>query len=472
MTTPAEVLALAREKGAKMVDIKFIDVPGTWQHFSIPISGLNEDVFEEGLGFDGSSIRGFQEINESDMLLIPDPATAVMDPFMAVPTLSLIADVAEPETLSRYSRDPRNIAKKAEAYLLDSGIATTGFFGPEAEFFVFDKVTYQSCQNMQSYMVDSEEGAWNSGIHGRGYQIRNKEGYFPVAPNDTLQDLRTEMVLTMQECGIDVETQHHEVATAGQCEIDMRFDTLTRMADKLMWYKYIVKNVAKRHGKTVTFMPKPFYGDNGSGMHCHQSLWNGERPLFYDRKGYALLSQTALFYIGGLLTHARALSALIAPTTNSYRRLVPGFEAPVNLVFSQRNRSAAIRVPMYSAKPKAKRIEFRTPDPSCNPYIAFSAMLLAGLDGIQRRIDPVEAGFGPLDKNIYDLSDAEKRQIQSVPGSLEEALDALAADHEFLLQGSVFTRDLIESYIDLKRVQSDEVRLRPTPHEFFLYYDA
>ena len=472
MTTPADVLALAREKGAKMVDVKFIDVPGTWQHFSIPINVLDEDVFEEGLGFDGSSIRGFQEINESDMLLIPDPATAVMDPFMAVPTLSLIADVAEPETLSRYSRDPRNIAKKAEAYLAGSGLATTSFFGPEAEFFVFDKVTYQSSQHTQAYMVDSEEGAWNSGHHGRGYQIRNKEGYFPVAPNDTLQDLRTEMVLTMQECGIDVETQHHEVATAGQCEIDMRFDTLTRMADKLMWYKYIVKNVARRHGKTVTFMPKPFYGDNGSGMHCHQSLWSDDRPLFYDRKGYALLSQTALFYIGGLLTHARALSALIAPTTNSYRRLVPGFEAPVNLVFSQRNRSAAIRVPMYSDKPKAKRIEFRTPDPTCNPYIAFSAMLLAGLDGIQRKIDPVEAGFGPLDKNIYDLSDEEKGQIQSVPGSLEDALEALADDHEFLLQGDVFTRDLIQSYIDLKQVQSDEVRLRPTPHEFFLYYDA
>ncbi len=473
--TPEDVMRLARERGAKMVDVKFTDVPGTWQHFSVPLSSFDEEAFEEGLGFDGSSIRGFQEINESDMLLLPDPETAFMDPFTAVPTLSLICDVAEPGATHRpYSRDPRYIARKAEQYLRESGIADVSYWGPEAEFFVFDSARYASTQNLQIAEVDSAEGYWNSdGAKSShlGHTLRAKEGYFPVAPADTLQDLRTEMVLTMEAAGIQVEAQHHEVAGAGQCEIDMRFDTLTRMADKLMLYKYIVKNVARRHGKTVTFMPKPLYGDNGSGMHVHQSLWQDERPLFYGN-GYACLSETARYYIGGLLLHAPAILALAAPTTNSYKRLVPGFEAPVNLVFSQRNRSAAVRIPMYSDNPKSKRIEFRPPDPSCNPYLTFAAMLMAGLDGIKRRIDPEKYGFGPVDKNIYELPPAEAREIRSVPSSLEEALSALETDSEFLLEGGVFTQDLLEKYIELKRAQAVEVRLRPTPIEFALFYDA
>lgn len=473
--TPEEVLKFARERGAKMVDFKFTDVPGTWQHFSVPLTAFGEEAFEEGVGFDGSSIRGFQEINESDMLLMPDPETAVMDPFTAVPTLSLVCDVAEPGAARKpYSRDPRYIARKAEEYLRASGIADTSYWGPEAEFFIFDSVRYSSTQNTQFAEIDSAEAHWNSSgpnSTNRGHVIRPKEGYFPVAPADTFQDLRTEMVLTMEECGIRVEAQHHEVATAGQSEIDMRFDSLVRMADKLMFYKYIVKNVAKRNGKTVTFMPKPLFGDNGSGMHVHQSLWKDERPLFYG-DGYACLSQTARYYIGGLLYHAPAILALAAPTTNSYKRLVPGFEAPVNLVFSKRNRSAAVRIPMYSDNPKAKRIEFRPPDPSCNPYLTFAALLMAGLDGIQRRIDPEERGYGPLDKNIYELSPAEAQEIRSVPGSLEEALSALEADSAFLLEGGVFSEDLLEKYIEIKRAQAVEVRLRPTPLEFTLFYDA
>jgi glutamine synthetase len=469
--TPEEVLKFAKERGVKMVDFKFTDVPGTWQHFSVPLSAFDEGAFEEGVGFDGSSIRGFQEINESDMLLMPDPETAILDPFTAVPTLSLICDVAEPGGLHRpYSRDPRYIARKAEEYLRRSGIADTSYFGPEAEFFIFDSVRYASNPNMQIAEVDSAEAHWNS-TGGLGHTIRGKEGYFPVAPADTLQDLRTEMVLTMEEVGIQVEAQHHEVATAGQSEIDMRFDSLMRMADKLMLYKYIVKNVAKRHGKTVTFMPKPLFGDNGSGMHVHQSLWKDERPLFFG-DGYACLSETALYYIGGLLTHAPAILGLAAPTTNSYKRLVPGFEAPVNLVFSQRNRSAAVRIPMYSDNPKAKRLEFRPPDPSCNPYLTFAALLMAGLDGVKRRIDPTRHGYGPLDKNIYELSAAEAHEIRSVPGSLDEALSALEADSDFLLEGGVFTEDLLEKHIEIKRAQSVEVRLRPTPMEFALFYDA
>ena len=474
--SPSDVLRLAEEQGAKMVDFKFVDMPGTWQHFSIPLSQLDQDLFHAGIGFDGSSIRGFQEIHESDMLLMPDPTTAVMDPFGVTPTLSLICDVVEPGTLRPYSRDPRSLAKRAEAYLRDTGIADTSYFGPEAEFFIFDDVRYDSAPHTQFYAVDSREGNWNTARDERpnlANKIRNKEGYFPVPPVDSLQDIRNEMCLVMESVGIPVERQHHEVATAGQAEIDMKFDTLVGMADKLMMYKYVVKNVALRHGKVVTFMPKPIYGDNGSGMHVHQSLWKKGEPLFFDARGYALLSEKARFYIGGLLLHAPAILAFAAPTTNSYRRLVPGFEAPVNLVFSARNRSAAIRIPMYSDKPHTKRVEFRPPDPSCNPYLAFSAMLLAGLDGIARRIDPSAHGMGPLDKNIYDLSEAEYAEIRSVPGSLAEALGALDQDRAFLTAGGVFSDDLIDDYLSYKMAREvDEVRLRPTPHEFYLYFDV
>ena len=474
--SPSDVLRLAEEQGAKMVDFKFVDMPGTWQHFSIPLSQLDQDLFHAGIGFDGSSIRGFQEIHESDMLLMPDPTTAVMDPFGVTPTLSLICDVVEPGTLRPYSRDPRSLAKRAEAYLRDTGIADTSYFGPEAEFFIFDDVRYDSAPHTQFYAVDSREGNWNTARDERpnlANKIRNKEGYFPVPPVDSLQDIRNEMCLVMESVGIPVERQHHEVATAGQAEIDMKFDTLVGMADKLMMYKYVVKNVALRHGKVVTFMPKPIYGDNGSGMHVHQSLWKKGAPLFFDARGYALLSEMARFYIGGLLLHAPAILAFAAPTTNSYRRLVPGFEAPVNLVFSARNRSAAIRIPVYSDKPHTKRVEFRPPDPSCNPYLAFSAMLLAGLDGIARRIDPSAHGMGPLDKNIYDLSEAEYAEIRSVPGSLAEALGALDQDRAFLTAGGVFSDDLIDDYLSYKMAREvDEVRLRPTPHEFYLYFDV
>ncbi|HKC73623.1 MAG TPA: type I glutamate--ammonia ligase [Chloroflexota bacterium] len=474
--SPSDVLRLAEEQGAKMVDFKFVDMPGTWQHFSIPLSQLDQDLFHAGIGFDGSSIRGFQEIHESDMLLLPDPTTAVIDPFGVTPTLSLICDVVEPGTLRPYSRDPRSLAKRAEAYLRDTGIADTSYFGPEAEFFIFDDVRYDSAPHTQFYAVDSSEGNWNTARDERpnlANKIRNKEGYFPVPPVDSLQDLRNEMCLVMESVGVPVERQHHEVATAGQAEIDMKFDTLVGMADKLMMYKYVVKNVAWRHGKVVTFMPKPIYGDNGSGMHVHQSLWKKGAPLFFDARGYAQLSEMARFYIGGLLLHAPAILAFAAPTTNSYRRLVPGFEAPVNLVFSARNRSAAIRIPMYSDKPHTKRVEFRPPDPSCNPYLAFSAMLLAGLDGIARRIDPSAHGMGPLDKNIYDLSEAEYAEIRSVPGSLVEALGALDQDRAFLTAGGVFSDDLIDDYLSYKMAREvDEVRLRPTPHEFYLYFDV
>jgi glutamine synthetase len=470
------VVRMAREQGIRMVDFKFTDVPGTWQHFSIPARALDESLFREGIGFDGSSIRGFQEINESDMLLMPDPTTAVLDPFTAEPTLSLVCDVSQPGARHEsYSRDPRYIARKAEEHLAASGIADKAYFGPEAEFFIFDDVKFRSSQNEQWAVVDSDEAHWNSGRNGTanlGHRMRPKEGYFPVAPNDTLQDLRTEMVLTMEAAGIDVEAQHHEVAAGGQCEIDMRFDSLLRMADKVMMYKYIVKNVARRAGKTVTFMPKPVFGDNGSGMHVHMSLWKDERPLFAEVEGYAGVSEMARMFIAGLLTHAPAVLALAAPTTNSYRRLVPGYEAPVNLVFSQRNRSAAVRIPMYSDNPKAKRVEFRPPDPTCNPYLTFSALLMAGLDGIKRGLLPEEHGFGPVDRNIYEMCPEEKREIKSVPGSLDEALTALELDHEFLLAGDVFTTDLLAKYVELKREQAAEVRLRPAPLEFALYYDA
>ncbi len=472
--TPDDVLRMVREQSIRMVDFKFTDVPGTWQHFSIPSRALEQSLFSEGIGFDGSSIRGFQEINESDMLLMPDPSSAILDPFTAEPTLSLVCNVAQPGGAA-YTRDPRYIARKAEEYLKSTGIADRAYFGPEAEFFVFEDVKFRSSQNEQWAIVDSDEGHWNSGRNGTanlGHRMRPKEGYFPVAPNDTLQDLRTAMVLLMEDCGIEVEAQHHEVGAGGQCEIDMRFDSLARMADKVMLYKYIVKNVARRAGKTATFMPKPIFGDNGSGMHVHMSLWKGERPLFADAEGYAGVSELARCFIGGLLTHAPAILGLAASTTNSYRRLVPGYEAPVNLVYSQRNRSAAVRIPMYSENPKAKRVEFRPPDPTCNPYLTFSALLMAGLDGIERNLLPEEHGFGPLDRNIYEMSECEKREIRSVPGSLDEALVALELDHEFLLAGDVFTSDLLEKYIELKRDQSAEVRLRPAPLEFALYYDA
>jgi glutamine synthetase len=474
---PSEVVKYASDHGVRFVDLKFTDLPGTWQHFTTPVSELEEEIFTDGLGFDGSSIRGFQEINESDMLVIPDPATAHIDPFAAVPTLSLVCNIADPLTKQPYSRDPRYIAQKAEDLVKRSGIADGAYFGPEAEFFIFDDVRYSTSQNYAFYTIDSEESHWNSGRDdgpNLSNKIRPKEGYFPVAPQDKLGDIRGDMVLTMIDSfGINVETHHHEVAAQGQAEIDMRFDTLVKMADNMMAYKYVVKNVAKKHGKVATFMPKPVFGDNGSGMHVHQSLWKDGVPLFADPDGYAGLSKLALSYIGGLLMHAPAILAFAAPTTNSYRRLVPGFEAPVNLVFSARNRSAAVRIPMYSTNPKAKRIEFRPPDPAANPYLTFAALLCAGLDGVRKGIDPTKEGYGPLDRNIYDLAPEEYENIRSVPGSLDEALAALEADHEFLLEGGVFTRDVIETWIDMKRTtEADEVRLRPTPHEFYLYFDV
>jgi glutamine synthetase len=453
-----------------MVDIKFVDTFGTWQHFSCPIGELTPEVFEEGLGFDGSSIRGWKSIEASDMLALPDPATAFLDPFCAVPTLSLTCTIAETGTREPYSRDPRGMAQKAEKHLIASGVGDQAFFGPEAEFFVFDNVQYDARPNGTFYSVESEEGIWNSGreeLPNLGYKIRHKEGYFPVPPADTQQDLRTEMVLTMTKLGVPVEKQHHEVATAGQAEIDYRFDTLVRAADAMMVYKYVVKNVAKRHGKTACFMPKPLFGDNGSGMHTHQSLWKKGKPLFAGQE-YGGLSQMALYYIGGLLKHAKALCALCNPTTNSYKRLVPGFEAPVNLAYSARNRSAAVRIPMYSDNPKAKRLEYRPPDPAANPYLCFAALLMAGLDGVQNKLDPGE----PLDKNIYELPPEELKKVPNVAGSLGEALDSLEADHEFLLKGDVFTRDFLEMWVSTKRKEHDALRLRPHPYEFFLYYDV
>ncbi len=477
--TPEEVLKFAKENDVKLVDLKFTDLPGSWQHFSVPLHNIEEETFVEGVPFDGSSIRGFQTIDESDMLVIPDPATAILDPFTAVPTLSLICDIAHPGATPRpYSRNPRYIARKAEAYLRSTGIADTCYFGPEAEFYIFDHVSYASTDNKQFVEVDSDEAHWTSGRpitheggRSRGHLMRVKEGYFPVAPNDTMQDLRTEMVLKLEELGVPVEAQHHEVGAAGQAEIDVRFDTLVTMADKMLLYKYIVKNTARKYGKTVTFMPKPVFGDNGSGMHTHQSLWKGEKPLFFDAEGYAGISQLARYYIGGVLSHAPALMAIAAPTTNSYKRLVPGFEAPVNLVFSKGNRSAAVRIPLTES-PKAKRVEFRSPDPTANPYLLFSALLLAGLDGINRKIEPSEHGYGPIDRDLYSLSAEELREIRSVPGSLYESLEALEADHAFLLEGDVFTEDVLEKFIDFKRTQADEVGLRPAPIEFSLYYDA
>ncbi len=468
--TPAEVLEMAKENGAKVVDVRFMDFPGVWQHVTFPISELDETSFEDGFGFDGSSIRGWQPIHASDMLVIPDPETAIMDPFYKEPSLVLIGNIFDPVTREAYSRDPRNIAQKATAYLKQTGIGDTAFFGPEAEFFIFDNVRFESGRNLAFYEVDSEEGIWNSGrdeAPNLGYKPRHKEGYFPVPPMDKFQDLRTEMLLKLEQIGVDVECQHHEVATAGQAEIDMRFKPLLEMGDQLVWFKYILKNVARLDNRTVTFMPKPLFEDNGTGMHTHISIWKDGNPLFAGDK-YAGVSQEALYAIGGILKHCQALCAFTNPTTNSYKRLVPGFEAPVNLAYSSRNRSAAVRIPMYSASPKAKRIEFRTPDPSCNGYLAFSAMLMAVLDGIQNKIDPGE----PLDKDIYGLPPEELAEIPSAPGSLDEALEALKKDHAFLLQGDVFTPDVIEKWIEYKvENEVNDVKLRPHPHEFFLYYD-
>jgi glutamine synthetase len=467
--SPKEVLEFAKKNNALQLDLRFTDLPGLQQHISYPLSQLTEDSFEEGFGIDGSSIRGWAAINESDMLLIPDPATALMDPFFEVPTLVMTGNVIDPITRQHYERDPRWIAQKAEKYLQNTGLADTAFFGAEAEFFIFDNIRFDQNQHSGYYFIDAEEGRWNSGRErdNLGYRPRYKEGYFPLPPTDHYQDLRAEMVEVMIKCGLNIECHHHEVATAGQCEIDQRYDTMVKSADNMMLYKYCIKNTAYQYGKSVTFMPKPLFGDNGSGMHVHQSLWKGGTPLFAGDM-YAGLSQMALWYIGGLLKHARGLSAIIAPTTNSYKRLVPGYEAPVNLAYSRRNRSAACRIPMYSANPKAKRVEFRPPDPSSNPYLAFAAMMMAGLDGVLNKIDPGE----PLDKDIYDLSPEEMREVPSMPGSLDEALACLEEDHMFLLKGDVFTEELIETYIAYKsKYEAEAIRLRPHPYEFSLYYD-
>ncbi|MFL5797138.1 MAG: type I glutamate--ammonia ligase [Actinomycetota bacterium] len=472
MTTPKDVLALAKEGGAQIVDLRFCDLPGLMQHFSVPIGELDESSFEDGFGFDGSSIRGFQEIQESDMLLVPDTEGAYIDPFLKHPTLVLNCFVKDPVTTEWYSRDPRYVAKKAEAYLKQTGIAETSFWGPECEFYIFDSIRFDQNQHEGYYHIDAVEGQWNSGAeeggHNLGYKPRYKEGYFPLPPMDHYQDLRSEMALNLQKVGITVEVQHHEVGTAGQAEIDIRYDTLLKSADNVMKFKYVIKQTARQNGKTATFMPKPIFQDNGSGMHTHQSLWNGDENLFWDEVGYAQFSDTGRYYIGGLLAHAPALLAFCAPTTNSYRRLVPGYEAPINLVYSQRNRSACIRIPVFFKTPKAKRLEFRSPDPTANPYLAFSAMLLAGLDGVKNKIEPPD----PIDKDLYDLPPEESSQVQQVPGSLEEVLNALEADHQFLLEGGVFTQDVIDTWIEYKREHElDAVRLRPHPYEFALYYD-
>ena len=472
--TGKEVIELIKKEGVQVVDLKFVDLPGLWQHFSISAREFGEDAFTEGVGFDGSSIRGFQMINESDMLLVPDPDACFIDPFTSVATLSIICDVRDPVSGNLYSRDPRHIAKKAEAYLKSVGVAERAYFGPEAEFYILDSIRFDQSYNYGYYHLDSEEGFWNSGKEGEngernlGYKTRYKEGYFPVPPTDSLQDIRSEMMLTLEKVGVGVEVHHHEVGTAGQTEIDMRFDTLTRMADSMMKYKYVTKNVARRHGKTVTFMPKPIFMDNGSGMHVHQSLWTDSKNLFYSKEGYAHLSDAAVHYIGGILAHAPALLAFCAPTTNSYRRLVPGYEAPINLIYSQRNRSACVRIPVYSRSEKSKRIEFRCPDPAANPYLALSAMLMAGLDGIEKKLNPPS----PIDKDLYELEPEEKAKVKSTPGSLQEVLHALENDHQFPLKGGVFTEDLIETWLEYKhKKELDPVQLRPHPYEFALYYD-
>ena len=475
--TVNDVMQLIKDKGIQAVDLRFIDLPGLWQHFTVSAKEFEADVFEEGIGFDGSSIRGFQAIQESDMLLFPDPTTAFVDPFFERPTLNIICNIKDPITGESYSRDPRYVAQKANAYLKSTGIADTAYFGPEPEFFIFDDIRFGQSYQHGFYHIDAAEGFWNAGraenpdaagnSRNLGYKPRYKEGYFPVPPMDSHQDLRTEMMLELEKVGVEVEVHHHEVGTAGQAEIDMRFDSLVNMGDKLMKYKYVVKNVGRRHGKTVTLMPKPIFMDNGSGMHVHQSLWLNGKNMFFEADAYAGLSRTALHYIGGILKHAGALLAFCNPTTNSYRRLVPGYEAPINLIYSMRNRSAAVRIPVYSGSEKAKRIETRFPDPTCNGYLAFSALLMAGLDGIQNAITPM----GPLDKDLYDLPPEEHAKIPSTPGSLEAALDALEADHEFLLKGDVFTQDLIDTWLDYKRGEVDAIRLRPHPWEFAMYFD-
>jgi glutamine synthetase len=469
--SPEDVLKTIKDNKIEMVDLRFTDLPGLWQHFSVPPRALNLDSFAEGVGFDGSSIRGFQEIQESDMMVVPDPTTAFLDPFTEAPTLALICNIRDPITGESYSRDVRYVAQKAETYLGETAVGNAAYFGPELEYFVFNEVRYDQSTNYAYYEIDAMEANWKAANRNGlslAHKLRPKEGYFPVPPADALQDARTNMVSILEQLGIAVEAHHHEVSTGGQGEIDMRFATLTRMADNVMIYKYVVKNVARKRGMTATFMPKPLFGDNGSGMHVHQSIWKGDQPIFAGG-GYAGSSESMRHYIGGLLKHAPALLAICAPTVNSYRRLVPGFEAPVNLGYSARNRSAACRIPMYSADPKTKRVEFRCPDPACNPYLAFAAMLMAGLDGIQNRIDPGQA----IDKNLYDLPPEELAKVPSAPGSLDEALDALEADHQFLLKGQVFTQDVVETHLNYKRSREiDEIRLRPHPYEFFLYYDV
>jgi len=473
---PAGVIKFCQENDIEIVDLKFVDLPGTFQHLSIPLRELSEGNMADGYGFDGSSIRGFKTIEESDMLLVPDPQTAYIDPFCKIPTLTMFCNVVDPITRDFYSRDPRWIAQKAEAYLKKSGIADVSYWGPEVEHFVFDSARFDQDQRSGYYVLDSEEGIWNSGQEGSllggpnlANRPRNKEGYFPTPPVDTLQDFRSEVVQKMAHFGIDVEKHHHEVATAGQGEIDVRYDSLTRAADHVMLQKYIIKNVARAHGKVATFMPKPIFGDNGSGMHTHQSLWKDDANLFYDSKGYAYLSETCLYYIGGILKHTPALLAFIAPTTNSYRRLVPGYEAPVNLVYSVRNRSACIRIPTYFSTPESRRIEYRIPDPSCNPYLAFAAMLMAGLDGIANKTDPGK----PMDVDLYNLSAKEAAKVKQVPGSLEAVLDELESDYDFLLRGDVFTKDLVDTWLSYKREREvDPIRLRPHPYEFFMYFDV
>jgi len=468
--TPSSVLSLCREKDVKAIDLRFMDFPGLWQHFTIPVDKLDEDTFEDGLGFDGSSIRGWQAINESDMLVVPQPDTAFLDPFTELPTLSMICNIQDPITREDYSRDPRNVARKAINYLKSTGIADTAFFGAEAEFFIFDDIRYDATPNSSFYYIDSIEGQWNRGKDegpNLGYKLRHKEGYFPVPPHDQMMDIRNEMMQCMIDCGLNVEAQHHEVGTAGQSEIDLKFDELVKMGDSMLLYKYIIKNVARRHNKTGTFMPKPIYADNGSGMHTHISLWKDGEPLFAG-SGYAGLSDMALHAIGGILRHAPSILSFTNPTTNSYKRLVPGYEAPVNLAYSQRNRSAACRIPMYSASPKSKRVEFRCPDPSCNPYLAFSALLMAAVDGIQNKINPGD----PLDRDIYDMPPEELAEVPKTPETLEHALQSLEKDHEFLLRGNVFTQDVISTWIDYKMVnECDQLKLRPHPYEFCMYFD-
>ena len=470
--TPKEVMSLIKEKSIQAVDLRFVDLPGVWQHFTVSTREFAEDIFQEGIGFDGSSIRGFQEIQESDMLLVPDAASAFLDPFTAAPTLILICNVRDPVTGEPYSRDARYVAAKAENYLKSTGIADTAYFGPEPEFFIFDDVRFSQSYEHGFYFIDAKEGFWNSGKEENpnlGYKPRYKEGYFPVPPMDSHQDIRTEMALTLEQIGIDTEIHHHEVGTAGQAEINMRFDSLKNMGDKLLKFKYVIKNVAHRHNKTVTLMPKPIFQDNGSGMHVHQSLWKGNKNVFFEAGGYGDLSKTAVYYIGGILKHAPALLAFCAPTTNSYRRLVPGYEAPINLIYSQRNRSASVRIPVYSRTEKAKRIEVRFPDSAANGYLAFSAMLMAGLDGIQNKITPP----APMDKDLYDLPPEDLAKVAKTPGTLSEVLDALEKDHDFLLKGDVFTRDVIETWLAYKRTREvDAIRLRPHPWEFALYFDC